>query len=114
VLAAKCALSVRVDALSQGDVAMVGTSHRSKVEARLRQLEVRRGRGGVSFAQGNVAHQISGSSKGKAKVSKFNATEDVRSSAKKAAFNVGDDAVVEKKKVGGRRWTLTGAEEAGG
>ena len=39
VLAAKCALSIRVDALTQGDVPMVGVEHRMAVENRLRQLE---------------------------------------------------------------------------
>merc|ERR1711998_619659 len=39
VLAAKCALSIRVDALTQGDIPEVGVEHRQKVEARIRQLE---------------------------------------------------------------------------
>jgi len=39
VLAAKCALSIRVDALGDTDDASVGTEARAKVEARLRQLE---------------------------------------------------------------------------
>merc|ERR1719163_2384622 len=39
VLAAKCSLAVRVDALSDGDDASLGIDARSKVEARLRQLE---------------------------------------------------------------------------
>lgn len=39
MLAAKCALSIRVDALGDTDDASVGTEARAKVEARLRQLE---------------------------------------------------------------------------
>merc|ERR1719171_2220793 len=39
VLAAKCALSIRVDALGEGDDATVGFDGRLKVEERLRQLE---------------------------------------------------------------------------
>ena len=39
VLAAKCALAVRVDALGEDDDATIGFDARAKVEARLRQLE---------------------------------------------------------------------------
>lgn len=39
VLAAKCALSIRVDALGEGSEATIGIESREKVEARLRQLE---------------------------------------------------------------------------
>ena len=39
VLAAKCSLAVRVDALGDGDDATLGIEARAKVEARLRQLE---------------------------------------------------------------------------
>merc|ERR1719311_1251367 len=39
VLAAKCSLAVRVDALGEGDDASLGINAWSKVEARLRQLE---------------------------------------------------------------------------
>uniref|UniRef100_A0A6U3FQT3 Nop domain-containing protein n=1 Tax=Mantoniella antarctica TaxID=81844 RepID=A0A6U3FQT3_9CHLO len=39
VLAAKCALSIRVDALGEGSEATIGIESRAKVEARLRQLE---------------------------------------------------------------------------
>nr|ACA96503.1 MAR-binding protein [Dunaliella salina] len=39
VLAAKCALATRVDALGEGEDAQIGIDARSKVEARLRQLE---------------------------------------------------------------------------
>ncbi|KAK9824178.1 hypothetical protein WJX72_008339 [[Myrmecia] bisecta] len=39
VLAAKCSLSIRVDALGETDDATIGLESRQKVEARLRQLE---------------------------------------------------------------------------
>jgi nucleolar protein 58 len=61
VLAAKCALSIRVDALSQGDVPNVGFEHRLAVENRLRQLE------------GGTVTQLSGGSKGKASAKKYEA-----------------------------------------
>lgn len=41
VLAAKCSLSIRVDALGDTNDATVGLEARAKVEARLRQLEGR-------------------------------------------------------------------------
>mmetsp|Transcript_15754 Transcript_15754/g.42305 ORF Transcript_15754/g.42305 Transcript_15754/m.42305 type:complete len:476 (+) Transcript_15754:53-1480(+) len=41
VLAAKCALSVRVDALSESDQVTIGLEARAKVEDRMRQLEGR-------------------------------------------------------------------------
>eukprot|EP00245_Coleochaete_scutata_P005582 TRINITY_DN19244_c0_g1_i1.p1 TRINITY_DN19244_c0_g1~~TRINITY_DN19244_c0_g1_i1.p1 ORF type:complete len:581 (-),score=172.07 TRINITY_DN19244_c0_g1_i1:396-2138(-) len=41
VLAAKCALSIRMDALGEGTEASIGLEGRAKVEARLRQLEGR-------------------------------------------------------------------------
>ena len=40
VLAAKCALSIRVDALGESSTATIGIDSRLKVEDRLRQLEV--------------------------------------------------------------------------
>ena len=39
VLASKCSLAIRYDALSESDDASVGLDGRAKVEARLRQLE---------------------------------------------------------------------------
>ena len=54
VLAAKCALAVRVDALGEDDDATIGFDARAKVEARLRQLE-----GG----NGNVAPATNGAPK---------------------------------------------------
>eukprot|EP00898_Chlorokybus_atmophyticus_P002268 jgi/Chlat1/3041/Chrsp208S00235 len=51
VLAAKCALSIRVDALGDAPDASVGIENRAKVEARLRQLE---GRALPKPAAGNI------------------------------------------------------------
>jgi nucleolar protein 58 len=61
VLAAKTALSIRVDALGEGadGDASVGHAHREAVEARLRQLE------------SGKSHSLSGSAKGKPKQEKF-------------------------------------------
>jgi nucleolar protein 58 len=51
VLAAKCALSIRVDALGESSEATIGYEAREKVEARLRQLEG----GSAAVASGNGA-----------------------------------------------------------
>ena len=59
VLAAKTALSIRVDALGDKDTAEVGTENRLKVEQRLRQLE------------GKQRLSLSGSGKGKAPTPKY-------------------------------------------
>ena len=59
VLAAKTALSIRVDALGENADATVGQGHREAVEARLRQLE------------SGKSHAISGGGKGKPKQDKF-------------------------------------------
>jgi nucleolar protein 58 len=50
ILAAKCALSIRVDALGESSEASIGIDSRSKVEARLRQLEETT----LATASGNV------------------------------------------------------------
>ena len=60
VLAAKCALSIRVDALGESSEATIGIDSRSKVEARLRQLE------------GSVLVTASGVARGKESLSKHN------------------------------------------
>jgi nucleolar protein 58 len=70
VLAAKCALSIRVDALTVGDIPSVGIEHRMAVENRLRQLE------------GGVVTAMSGSAKGKASAKKYNAGVDSEGAAK--------------------------------
>ena len=56
VLAAKCALSIRVDALGEGSEATIGVESREKVEARLRQLEEDAGRR-VGGGQGQGGRQ---------------------------------------------------------
>jgi hypothetical protein len=52
VLAAKCALAIRVDALGDSTDATVGLEAREKVEARLRQLEGRAAAGESGRARG--------------------------------------------------------------
>jgi nucleolar protein 58 len=59
VLAAKSALSIRMDALGDDTGASIGIESRAKVEARLRQLE------------GRALGKISGASKGKAKIESY-------------------------------------------
>ena len=61
VLAAKTALSIRVDALGDKDTAEIGSENRAKVEERLRQLE------------GRQRTSLSGSGKGKAATPKYKA-----------------------------------------
>eukprot|EP00124_Ichthyophonus_hoferi_P003057 Ihof_evm4s242 gene=Ihof_evmTU4s242 len=63
VLAAKTALSVRVDALGDKDNITIGLEARAKVEARVNQLE------------GNTVTRISGTAKSSAKAEKFEAKE---------------------------------------
>jgi nucleolar protein 58 len=87
VLAAKCALSIRVDALTQGDVPMVGVEHRMAVENRLRQLE------------GGQAVAMSGSAKGKAKDKKYSGAQEADGTAKASSgYNAGSDMTVSEKK----------------
>ncbi|CAM6104217.1 unnamed protein product [Calypogeia fissa] len=59
ILAAKSALSIRLDALGEGSEATIGIENRLKVEARLRQLE------------GRSLTSISGAMKSKAKVNSY-------------------------------------------
>jgi nucleolar protein 58 len=59
VLAAKSALSIRMDALGDDTSASIGIESRAKVEARLRQLE------------GRALGKISGAAKGKAKIESY-------------------------------------------
>ncbi|EFJ29217.1 hypothetical protein SELMODRAFT_146841 [Selaginella moellendorffii] len=59
VLAAKTALSIRYDALGEGQDANIGIENRAKVEARLRQLE------------GRALGKASGAAKGKAKIEAY-------------------------------------------
>lgn len=87
VLAAKCALSIRVDALSQGDVPNVGIEHRLAVENRLRQLE------------GGVVTQMSGTAKGKAGAKKYEgaAKEGGTGKAVKGYSDAADETIAKKK-----------------
>mmetsp|Transcript_2185 Transcript_2185/g.4344 ORF Transcript_2185/g.4344 Transcript_2185/m.4344 type:complete len:470 (+) Transcript_2185:244-1653(+) len=82
VLAAKCALSIRVDALTQGDIPMVGVEHRMAVENRLRMLE-----GGSMTAMSGTAKEKKGAEKYSkpegAGAAKYNAGGDVTMSEKK-------------------------------
>ena len=87
VLAAKCALSIRVDALTQGDVPVVGMEHRLAVENRLRQLE------------GGTVTALSGSSKGKATPKKYESAGKSGGTEKGASgYNDGADETSSKKK----------------
>eukprot|EP00285_Hemiselmis_virescens_P006667 CAMPEP_0173379728 /NCGR_PEP_ID=MMETSP1356-20130122/2556_1 /TAXON_ID=77927 ORGANISM="Hemiselmis virescens, Strain PCC157" /NCGR_SAMPLE_ID=MMETSP1356 /ASSEMBLY_ACC=CAM_ASM_000847 /LENGTH=520 /DNA_ID=CAMNT_0014333113 /DNA_START=255 /DNA_END=1817 /DNA_ORIENTATION=- len=87
VLAAKCALSIRVDALTQGDVPDVGMEHRIAVENRLRQLE------------GGTAVALSGSAKGKGTPKKYEGA-GAKSGTEKGAsgYSAGADETSSKKK----------------
>merc|ERR1711990_186803 len=58
VLAAKCALSIRVDALGETSTATIGIDDRAKVEERLRQLE-----GKTSLTANKAAKALSGPGK---------------------------------------------------
>lgn len=87
VLAAKCALSIRVDALTQGDVPMVGMEHRLAVENRLRQLE------------GGTVTALSGSAKGKAMPKKYESAGKSGGTDKGASgYNASADETSSKKK----------------
>jgi nucleolar protein 58 len=57
VLAAKCALSIRVDALGEGSEATIGIESRAKVEARLRQLEGKTLGAASGVAKGKEDHK---------------------------------------------------------
>lgn len=81
VLAAKCALSIRVDALTSGDIPMVGVEHRQAVENRLRQLE-----GGAMTA-------LSGSAKDKKGASKYKAE-----AGSGAGYSAGGDVTMSEEK----------------
>eukprot|EP00198_Chlamydomonas_reinhardtii_P001017 XP_001690352.1 nucleolar protein, component of C/D snoRNPs [Chlamydomonas reinhardtii] len=88
VLAAKCALAIRVDALGDTSDATVGIEARQKVEARLRQLE------------GKLLGTEAGNSKGKEQPAKYDkarqgATPALATAPK--AYNADADAPAEKK-----------------
>lgn len=71
ILAAKIALSVRVDALGEGTNNDLGRASLEKVESRLREFEGRR--------NGGSTHRISGQAKAKAKAAKYENTSEVMS-----------------------------------
>eukprot|EP00741_Cyanophora_paradoxa_P021388 tig00021350_g20647.t1 len=78
VLAAKCALAIRVDALGDKDTPMIGVEQRAKVEARLKQLE------------GKPFSRVSGTGKGKAKLDKYDAVKP------QGVYNTGADSTLPK------------------
>jgi len=80
VLAAKCALSIRVDALGDTSEATIGIEDRLKVEERLRQLE------GKSSGKANK------SAKSKGKVEKYDAPEN------DGSYNDAADSTLKSKK----------------
>ena len=100
VLAAKCSLAIRYDALGDGEDAGVGMEGRSKVEARLRMLEGR----GAAEASGN-----GGAKSGKSSHTKYekktsattgysDAADAVSSSKKRSRDEEDSDGAPEKKK----------------
>ncbi|KAH8096020.1 hypothetical protein JL720_3361 [Aureococcus anophagefferens] len=107
VLAAKCALAVRVDALGEDDDATIGFDARAKVEARLRQLEG--GNGAVAPATNGAPKKLK-AKKEKKKRKKAEADDDddddeaaAAKKAKKAAKKAkreseGDEEKPKKKK----------------
>eukprot|EP00163_Fabomonas_tropica_P026757 TRINITY_DN502_c0_g5_i1.p1 TRINITY_DN502_c0_g5~~TRINITY_DN502_c0_g5_i1.p1 ORF type:complete len:509 (-),score=209.35 TRINITY_DN502_c0_g5_i1:213-1739(-) len=89
VLAAKTALSIRVDALGDADTPNIAIQDRAKVEARLRQLE------------GGARYEASGSGKGKKTPSKYegkasstynSAADSTLGSSKKRKASEADDS----------------------
>lgn len=77
VLAAKTALSIRMDALGDTDGVTIGFEYKEKVEKRLKQLE------------GGVIHSLSGSGKGKAPQEKYKRPQSTPS------YNAAADTVME-------------------
>jgi len=90
VLAAKCSLAIRVDALGEGTDAAVGLESRAKVEARLRQLEGRaaatdggRAKGKPSAEKYDKGRQGAGGPAAAAAPKAYNADADMGLSAGK-------------------------------
>ncbi|DBA68460.1 hypothetical protein WJX79_003380 [Trebouxia sp. C0005] len=89
VLAAKCSLSIRVDALGESADATIGLESRSKVESRLRQLE------------GKLLGSESAQPRGKAEPQKYDAGRQGASGAlltAPKAYNADADVVMEPAK----------------
>jgi len=80
VLAAKCALSIRVDALGDTSEATIGVEDRVKVEERLRQLE------------GKSSGAVNKDAKSKAKLAKYDGADDT------ADYNDAADSTLATKK----------------
>merc|ERR1712196_157831 len=80
VLAAKCALSIRVDALGESSEATIGIEDRLKVEERLRQLE------------GKASGAANAGAKSKAKPAKYAGGDD------EGDYNDAADSTLEKKR----------------
>ncbi|EKX50562.1 hypothetical protein GUITHDRAFT_66997 [Guillardia theta CCMP2712] len=100
VLAAKCALSIRVDALSQGDIPQVGVEHRLAVENRLRQLE------------GGTITNLSGSAKGKPNAKKYESKADEDGMAKSSSkYNDAEDMTMSAKSKKSKRKADSDEEE---
>jgi nucleolar protein 58 len=110
VLASKCSLAIRYDALGEGDDATVGIAGRAKVEMRLRQLE-----GGTMHAMAGVqeASKIQKYTPENGAVASYNtasdstlgddaakkkAKKDKKDKKRKAADGDGDEAPKKKKK----------------
>jgi nucleolar protein 58 len=87
VLAAKCALAVRVDALGEGTDAALGVESRAKVEARLRQLE------GRALASDAGAARVAGGGAGKYSGGAGNGGAGGGLAAPARAYNADADAV---------------------
>merc|ERR1712097_14362 len=86
VLAAKCSLATRVDALGEDTEATIGINARATVEARLRQLE------------GKTLGDASGVTKMKNENKKLDKDREGAVIAAKKAYNPDKDVVVEEKK----------------
>jgi nucleolar protein 58 len=86
VLAAKCSLATRVDALGEDTEASIGINARATVEARLRQLE------------GKTLGDASGVTKMKNENKKLDKDREGAVIAAKKAYNPDKDVVVEEKK----------------
>ena len=86
VLAAKCALSIRVDALGESSEATIGVESREKVEARLRQLE------------GKTLGDAAGVAKGKESAKKHDKSRDAAPALLSAPKAYNPDADVSDKK----------------
>ena len=80
VLAAKCSLSIRVDALGDATEATIGIEDRVKVEERLRQLE------------GKTSVKANSSAKSKPKLEKYDGGNDA------GAYNAAADSTLKSKK----------------